>query len=138
MKINKLYKGILIVGMVLTEVTLSAAQLSSEDEKIRISFNKDMEDIYAKSPEYYPLKWDGQDLRVYHKNQVRTEKTSESSPILCYGKPDGNYENGLYEYLGESKLDIDIPNPQFGWNAGWDGVVISKWGIKSPGAKKMQ
>ena len=112
--------------------TLYGAQFSTEDEKIRVSFNKDMEEIYGKPPEYYPLKINGIELQIYYKNQVRDEKTSKKSPILCYGNPSGDYENGVNEYLGKSKDGIDIPNPHFGWDAGWDGIVISKWGEKNP------
>lgn len=114
-----------------------ATSLSDSEENVRVKFNSDMKAIYSVGEEYYPLKdYSNKELHIYYKDQVRGGGESKFSHILCYGEPYGKNDGTVNEYLGTTKLGEGVPNPQYGWDSGWDGKPISKWGEIKPWEKR--
>ncbi len=113
--------------------SLVATPLTSSEENVRVKFNSDMSAIYGVGEQYYPLK-DGsnRELHIYYKDQIRGGGEPKFSHILCYGEPYGKNDGTVNEYLGTTNRGLDVPNPQYGWDSGWDGKPISKWGELEP------
>ncbi|ADZ85412.1 hypothetical protein [Cellulosilyticum lentocellum] len=111
--------------------TVYAEGISKEELLNRL--NKDMKNIYDYKVDYYTESCDEGDINFYYKNQIRGGE-SIYSYIPAYGGQFGNTDEiaNENEFLGRMPSGQAVPNPQFGWNIGWDAVRISKWGVAEP------
>ena len=113
-----------------TFIKVQADTISKEELINRL--NTDMASLY-KLANYYKDSIDGKVLNTYYKNQVRSGDPIYAY-IPAYGEEHGGKDTVLNEreFLGYTKTNQSVPNPQYGWDIGWDKVRIAKWSIKNP------
>ena len=123
---------ILSILMLFSTISFKVYADSMSQEELISSLNKDMASIY-KLDNYYKEAIDDKTFNSYYKNQIRSGD-SVYSYIPAYGEEHGGKDTVLNEreFLGYTKMDQSVPNPQYGWDIGWDKVRIAKWGITEP------